>query len=125
MRPLLFLGALTILALGFAATRLLDREAGLGFLLGALQLGGGLAIAGLFSLRWKWQGIAAAEVLALLGFARGLGNLPALAAYSTDAVSNRRPLLESCVTAICLLLLVATVRMLFAERRRRSLGEES
>jgi hypothetical protein len=112
MRFLLFLGAVSILALGFAATRVLGREAGLGFLVGALTLGGGLAISGLFALRWKWHGLLGAGLLALLGFARYLtGN------RETGAL----PVFESASTLICLLLLVAVARTFLAERQRRQL----
>jgi len=122
MRFLLFLGAAMVLALGFTATRVLDHNRGFSFLLGALQLGGGLAISGLFSLRWKWHGLLAGGAVALLGFARGLGNLPSLLRYlGGDRSEDLRPLLESTVTAVCLMVLVVIVRALFEERRRKLL----
>lgn len=122
MRFLLFFGAALVLALGFTATRVLDHNGGLSFLLGALQLGGGLAISGLFSLRWKWHGLFAGGAVALLGFARGLGNLPLLLKYlGGDRSQGVRPVLESSATAVCLILLVAIVRVLFEERQRKLL----
>jgi hypothetical protein len=126
MRFLLFFSAIAVLALGFAATRVLGREAGLGFLTGALTLGGGFAISALFSLRWRWHGILGAGVLALLGVASGLGNVFALFQYLAGNRENGpRPLLESAVTLTCLLLLTGVVRTLFAERRRRLLEASS
>jgi len=122
MRFLLFIGAASVLALGFTATRVLEHNAGFSFLLGALQLGGGLMISGLFSLRWKWHGLLAGAGVALLGFARGLGNIPSLFKYlGGDRSEATRPLLESTVTAVCLVLLIAIVRALFEERRRKLL----
>lgn len=122
MRFLLFLGAVLVLALGFTATRVLAHNAGFSFLLGALQLGGGLMISGLFSLRWKWHGLLAGGAVALLGFARGLGNFPSFLKYLEGGrVEGARPLLESAVTVICLVSLLATVQALFAERRRKLL----
>jgi hypothetical protein len=122
MRFLLFLGAALVLALGFTATRVLDHNGGLSFLLGALQLGGGLAISGLFSLRWKWHGLFAGGAVALLGFARGLGNLPSLLEYLGGKRSEgMRPVLESTATAVCLILLVAIIRTLSEERRKKLL----
>jgi len=122
MRFLLFVGAAAVLALGFTATRVLDHNSGFSFLLGSLQLGGGLAISGLFSLRWKWHGLLAGGAVALLGFARGLGNLPSLLKYlGGDRSENVRPVLESTATAICLILLISIVRALLEERRRKLL----
>lgn len=126
MRFLLFVGAISVLALGFTATRVLEHNSGFSFLLGALQLGGGLAISGFFSLRWKWHGLLAGGAVALLGFARGLGNLPSFMQYvSGDRSEGVRPLLESTVTAVCLILLLATAQALFAERRRKLLENET
>jgi len=126
MRFLLFIGAISVLALGFTATRVLEHNSGFSFLLGALQLGGGLAISGFFSLRWKWHGLLAGGAVALLGFARGLGNLPSFTKYlSGDRSEGVRPLLESTVTVVCLILLLATAQALFAERRRKLLEAET
>lgn len=128
MRVLIFLCGLSVIALGVAATRtpLLTRPESMGFLTGALALGGGMIIGGLFSLRWKLHGILAAGIMALLGFARGLANLPGLPNY---LMGNRDrgplPALESAVTIICLLLLVSIVKSLFAEKQRRLLADES
>jgi hypothetical protein len=125
MRFLLLVGAVLVLALGFTATRVLEHNSGFSFLLGALQLSGGLAISGFFSLRWKWHGLLAGGAVALLGFARGLGNLPSFLKYlAGERPNGARPLLESTVTVICLVLLLATVQALFAERRRRLLEND-
>jgi hypothetical protein len=76
----------------------------------------------LFSIRWKWHGLFAGGAVALLGFARGLGNLPSLLRYlGGERNEGARPVLESTVTAVCLIVLVATVQTLFAERRRKLL----
>jgi len=99
----------------------------MGFLQGALTLGGGIVISGLFSTRWYWHGLLGGGVMALLGFSRGLSNLPSLPGYLKErfadqvAGANPMPLLESSVTLICLLLLVAVVKTLLAERRRKSI----
>lgn len=121
MRFLLFLCGISILALGGAAlgSEDLDRNVAFGFLSGAMSLGGGLVIAGLFSIRWFWHGLMAGGVLALLGFGRGVLNLPALLKYLSGNRDTPLPVLEGAVTLISLLLLVATVKTLMAERERR------
>jgi len=127
MRFLLFLCGISILALGLTGPRVLEEKEAMGFLLGGLTLGGGLVISGLFSTRWYWHGLLGGGVLALLGFSRGLANLPALPGYVKDRFVDKigdtdpMPLLECSVTLICLLLLVAVVKTLLAERRRRTI----
>ena len=124
MRILLFASGVAVLLLGWQAQGLLARDEALGFLHGALVLGGGLLICGLFSLKMKWHGIIGGGVLALLGAARGLGNLPALATYlSSDRQGGPTPLLELGVTAVCLLVLLRVLVALYRERVRRLLEE--
>lgn len=124
MRILLFLSGTAVLLLGWQANQILARDEALGFLHGALVLGGGLVICGLFSLKMKWHGIIGGGVLALLGTARGLGNLPALSAYlGSDRQRGPAPLLELGVTAVCLLVLLRVLGALHRERVRRLLEE--
>lgn len=120
MRFQIFFSGVAVVALGLAATRILEKDAAIGLLQGALTLGGGFIICGLFSLKMKWHGIIGAGVLALLGAARGFGNLPDLARFMTG-VGERgaTPALEFAVTVICLILLIRTLAALFRERIRR------
>lgn len=131
MRFLIFLCGISIVAIGMAALKGLERADGFGLLQGALALGGGLIIAGFFSIRWFWHGVMGAGVLALLGFGRGLINLPSFFNYVSQfregMVETPRPALETAVTIICLFLLIAVMRTLSAEKQRRLLeeGEEN
>ena len=114
-----------IIALGISALRVLEKNAGFGFLQGALTLGGGLIICGLFSLKSRWHGIIGAGILALLGLGRGMGNLPDL--FKLIQGNHERgaaPVMELGVTLICLLLLLRVVEALRRERTRRLLEEE-
>lgn len=123
MRFHIFLSGAAVMALGLSALRALDRHEGLAFLTGALTLGGGMVICGLFSLKSRWHGVIGCGVLALLGAARGLPNLAALPKFWLgDRERGAAPLLESAVALICILLLVAVVRALYAERARRTLA---
>jgi hypothetical protein len=125
MRFYIFTCGLAILATGFAATSLLDKAHAVGFVQGALTLGGGLVICGIFSIRMQWHGIIGAGVLALLGAARGLGNVPDLVKFvGGDRSRQTAPLLEMGVTVICLLLLLKVIRALSRERVRRMLEPE-
>jgi hypothetical protein len=120
MRFHIFFCGLAILALGFAATQTLAKPAAYGFLLGALTLGGGLIICGLFALRQRWLGTIGAGVIALLGAARGLENLAALPRYWLgERDCGPAPVLESAAALICILLFILVVRSLFAEKKRR------
>lgn len=122
MRFSIFSSGLTILLAGVAAMPLLAKPDALGFLTGAMQLGGGIVICGLFSLKMQWHGIIGAGILALLGAARGLGNVPGLVKYlAGDRPHGVTPLLELGVTVICVLLLVRIIRALQQERVRRML----
>ena len=63
-----------------------------------------------------------AGILALLGAARGLGNLPGLAKFAAgDRAHGFTPVLEFGVTVVCLWLFVKIIRALFRERVRRML----
>lgn len=122
MRIIIFLSGLTILATGGAALYLLSKPDALGLLVGAMQLGGGILICGLFSLKMRWHGIIGAGVLALLGAARGLGNVPGFMKFLTgDRPHGAAPVLELGVTVICVFLLMRIIQALFQERTRRML----
>lgn len=119
----IFSGA-AVIALGVAAMNLLERNQAIGFLQGALTLGGGLLICGLFSLKMKWHGIAGAGVLALLGAARGIGNLPDLALFlGGERERGATPVMELGITVVCLVLLMRVLAALYRERIRRMLQE--
>lgn len=125
MRLQVFVSGAVILAMGAAAMRLLEKQEALGFLQGALTLGGGIVICGLFSLKSHWHGLIGAGVLALLGTARGFGNFPdLLKLLQGDRHRGPAPLLEMGVTLICLLLLLRVLRALQRERTRRMLEQD-
>jgi hypothetical protein len=115
MRYYIFGCGLAVLALGWAATAVLEKDYAQGFLNGALQLGGALLICGLFSIK----------MLSLLGAARGLGNVPGLVKFlAGDRPRGVAPLLEMGVTLVCAVLLVKVIRAWQRERLRRMLEEE-
>jgi hypothetical protein len=125
MRVQVFFCGAAVIALGIAAMNILARDQAMGFLQGALTLGGGLIICGLFSLKMKWHGIIGAGVLALLGSARGVANLPDLARFFTgERERGSAPVLELGITMVCLVLLVRVLAALYLERTRRLLEEE-
>ena len=76
MRFQIFFSGVMMCLLGVLAMRVLEKNEALAFLQGTLTLGGGVIICGLFSLKMQWHGVIGAGVLALLGAARGLGNVP-------------------------------------------------
>lgn len=122
---MIFLSGALIVGFGALSFRMLEREEAFGFLHGALTLGGAIIISGLFSLRMQWHGYIAAGILALLGAARGFGNLPDLARFWVgERDRGVAPLLELGVTLICLSLLLRVIRSLARERVRRMLEEE-
>ncbi len=124
MRFLIFLVGLSVVASSAVALQQLPKPQAMQFLDGALKLGGGIVICGIFSLKMQWHGIIGAGILALLGFARGLANLPGLFKFLTgDRSHETAPVLEAGVTALCLLLLVRVIRELFRERLRRMLEQ--
>lgn len=125
MRIFVFVCGVTIVAMGVATTQLLSRDLSLGFFQGALTLGGGIIISGLFSLKMPWHGLIGAGVLALLGAARGLGNIPGIVKFAMgDRARGSLPVFEFGVTVICLMLLMRIIRALQRERLRRMLESE-
>ena len=125
MRFQVFLTGAVIMALGGLALRVLPGKETLQFLNGALTLGGGLVICGLFALKSHWHGIIGAGVLALLGAARGVANVPDLLKFAEgDRHRGPAPLMELGVTLACLFLLIRVLKALQRERTRRMLEEE-
>ena len=125
MRIQIYTSGAAILALGAAAMRLLEKQEAQSFLLGALTLGGALIICGLFSLKNLWHGMIGAGVLALLGTARGLGNIPDLIKLAQgDRHRGPDPVMELGVTLICLVLLLRVLGALRRERTRRMLERD-
>lgn len=105
--------------------KLLPPDTSAGFLQGALTLGGGMIICGLFTLRMPWHGLIGAGILALLGAGRGVGNLPGVLAFFRGARAHGSlPVFELGVMAICTLLVLRVIRALRRERLRRMLEEE-
>lgn len=115
MRPLIFTAGILTLVLGFVAHSAIGDPA---VFQGALTLGGGWIICGLFSFNSRWHGIIGAGVLALLAAARCA---PAL----RDLLVGRGPATPFQLAAflISMVVLVAVVRNLRAERARRQLAE--
>ncbi len=125
MKLSIFLSGISILATGVAALSLLPHPHSYGFLEGALKLGGGIVICGIFSIKMPWHGIIGAGVLALLGTGRGLANLPDLVKFASGERSRGlAPILEFAVTVLCAILLVRVLRVLHQERVRRMLEAE-
>lgn len=123
IRIAIFLAAATVIGLGFLGLRLLEKDDGMALLLGSLTLGGGILISGLFSLKMPWHGILAAGVLALLGFGRGVLNIPGFADYLGGGRERGiAPVLEAAVALVCIFLLLAVHREWSRERLRRSIG---
>lgn len=125
MRLYVILTGLAIIALGVMAQRLLERAEAAAFLLGALTLGGGMIIAGLFALKMRWHGVVAAGVLGLLGAARGLANasdwVELMAGRNARGAASA---LELGVTMLSVLVLLRVLRELRRERVRRMLEQE-
>lgn len=122
MRFQIFFSGVAVVLLGMAATRMLERADAFAFMQGALTLGGGLLICGAFSLKMRWHGIIGAGVLALLGAARGLANLPDLANFlAGQRERGPAPVLELGITTVCLVLLLRVLAALQQERTRRML----
>ncbi|MFM2196828.1 MAG: hypothetical protein RLZZ505_260 [Verrucomicrobiota bacterium] len=119
VRFFIFLAAAAILGLGFFGLTELEKEAGMGFLLGCLTLGGGFLITALFSLKMPWHGIIGAGTLALLGLCRGALNFPDFAKYLVgERERGVAPALELCVSLVCAMLLIRVLRVWAAERKR-------
>jgi hypothetical protein len=125
MRFQIFFSGTLMLILGWVAMQFLERNDALAFLQGTLTLGGGIIICGLFSLKMKWHGIIGAGVLALLGAARGLANIPDFVkSLAGEGERGPAPAMELGVTVICLVLLLRVIAALQRERTRRMLEEE-
>jgi hypothetical protein len=121
LRVFIFLAAAAIIGLGFYSTSVMEKNAGLAFLLGSFTLGGSLLISGLFSLKMPWHGIIGAGVIALLGLGRGVLNFPDFAKYLTgERERGVAPALELCVTLVCAMLLIRVIRTLAAEKARQA-----
>ncbi len=111
--------------MGIAGLYVLERPHSIGFLQGALTLGGGILICGIFSIKMERHGFIGVGVLALLGGARGLGNLPSLLKFfNGERPRGSTPVLELGATLICLLLLLKIIRFLSRERVRQMLESE-
>lgn len=119
MRMIILAVSMLINALAVVSLGILEKPASLGFFQGAITLGGGLLICFAFSLKMQWHGIIGAGVLALLGFAKGLGNL-------THLIPPNRPdaksLMELVVTLASGSLLTIVARCLLKERRKRQVA---
>ena len=114
MRPLIFTAGSLTSALGFVANATIGDPA---LFQGALTLGGGFLICGLFSFSSKCHGIIGAAVLALLGAARcapALLDLP----NKTQAAP-----FQAVAFVICSVVVIVIVRTLLAERARRQIEE--
>lgn len=125
MRFQIFYSGTMLLILGWAAMQILERNDALAFLQGALTLGGGIIICGLFSMKMQWHGIIGAGVLALLGAARGLANIPNFVKLlAGESERGLAPAMELGVTVLCLVLLLRVLAVLQRERTRRMLEAE-
>jgi len=124
MRLLIIAAGLAIVALGVFAMGTLAGDERFGLLQGCLTLGGALVISGLFAIRMPAHGIIGAGIVALLGAARGLANLPDLAAFWIgDRPRAHAPLLETAATILCLMVLLHSLRWLLRERIRKMLAD--
>lgn len=119
MRIAILFAGLLISTLGILALASLRPPESFAFFQGALTLGGGILICFLFSFRMKWHGIVGAGILGLLGFARGLGNLPHLA---PPHIPDTKAVMECAVTLVSAALLAATLLALAKGRKRRTSG---
>lgn len=116
MRRLIFSAGILLCLLGITCASTLSKAEAHGFLQGTLTLGGGWIICAIFSIRMPWHGFIGAGILALLGAARAVANLPKW------FVPNRPlTLLEILTFGISMVVLVAALRVLAKERTRRML----
>jgi len=124
IRTSIFLSGAAIIVIGMGAVSQLERELGIPLLQGALTLGGGLIICGLFSFRMLWHGVMGAGLLALLGLGRGVLNFPDAAKYiAGERARGQAPILELAVTVTCAFLLMRILGAWKRERTRRLLEE--
>ncbi len=120
MRLLIFCCGFSVLAMGVSALKMLDPKFAFGFFQGAMTIGGAWIICGLFTIKMPWHGLIGAGIIALLGLARGLSNLPkVLAFFRGDRELGTLPIYETGVLLICLILFSRTFRVLWHERQRR------
>lgn len=125
MRIQIFASGVIMLGLGALAMSNLEGKEAMEMLQGALLLGGGLIICGIFTFKMQWHGITGAGVLGLLGAARGLGNLPGFAKWlSGDHSRGIAPVIELVFTLLCFALMVTVMKALQKERTRRLLESE-
>jgi membrane protein implicated in regulation of membrane protease activity len=110
MRILIFASGILMTALGFVGMSALGDP---GLFQGALTLGGGWIICGLFSLSSRWHGILGAGILALLGAARCAPALPRIGQGGAET-------LQAVAFVVCTVVLVAVIRAARAERARQS-----
>ena len=118
MRITILFTGIAIISLGFWSTTLLSEKESIAYLQGALTLGGGLLICAAFTIRMPWHGIIGAGILALLGFVRGLGNLPKLV---TDQPHTSLPFLELAITVLTASLFARVIVTLLKEKSHRSI----
>jgi hypothetical protein len=124
IRAYIFLAGLAVICVGIFGASVLDDKSSMGFMVGALTLGGGFLICGFFTLKMFWHGVVGAGVLALLGFGRGVLNLPDAAKHLIGERSRgQAPLLELAVTVICAFVLTRIIAAWNRERTRRLLKE--
>ena len=114
MRPLIFTAGSLTSALGFAADAMISDPA---LFQGALSLGGGFIICGIFSIFSNWHGVIGAAVLALLGAALSAPALLNLPNKTPDAP------FQAIAFLICMVVLTVIVRSLRAERARLQLED--
>jgi hypothetical protein len=123
LRTSVFLTGLMVALLAWIARDAMERDAFAGFLVGALTLGGGFLICGAFSFPMYWHGVIGAGVLALLGAARGMGNVPDLVSFlAGERERGAAPVVEAGVTALCLVLLARVLTAIGRERWRRMMA---
>lgn len=108
MRPFLFIIAAIIISSGTCALKILPEESGLNYFVGSLTLGGAFLICALFSLKMPLHGLIGGAIIALLGFGRGILNLPniltGLATTDTHAFASWLEAISLTCCSTCLLL---------------------
>lgn len=116
----MLVSGIAVIAIGIIGMTQLEKAAGPPFLLGSLTLGGGFIICYLFTFRMLWHAVIGAGALALLGFSRGVLNLPDAAKYLVGERSRgQAPVLELVVTILCAYLLIRIFGAWKRERLRR------
>lgn len=122
IRAYIFLVGAAIITVGILAQTRMEKEAAMAMMVGSLTLGGGFIICGIFSIKMKWHGVIGAGILSLLGFGRGLFNLPDAAKFFVgERTRGNEPIFELAVTVLSALLLTRVLAALNKERRRRQM----